>query len=119
MFETADIVIAIESGIIIAMVLHWLLKKPDLDSEQSRKRFLKKYEKTTIKGWKQIYEHLETMHKDYNDSNECPKCYTRIQYKSLVIKIAGSLSVDQTLMILSEWEVSLSVNSYNYTYLSI
>jgi len=111
MFETADTVIAVETSVIIAIVLYWLLSTPD--PQQSRKQFLKKYKEKTIDGWKQIYEHLDRMCKicgtdEVHGKDNCVKWYTRIEYKSLSIKILGSLTVDQTLMILSEWEVSYS-----------
>ena len=106
MFET---IIAVETGVIIVIVLYWLLNTPD--PRQSRKQFLKKYKEKTIDGWKQIYEHLDRMFglcgtDGVHGNDNCAKCYTRIEYKSLAINILGSLTVDQTLMILSEWEVS-------------
>jgi len=91
--------------------------EPDL---ASHKQFLEEYQATTIKGWVKIHEHLrkileqssEAVNKGYGNSSECEdKCYTRIQYEDLTIKILGSITVDQTLVILSEWEVSLSIES--------
>jgi len=80
------------------MVLYVLLNTPD--PQQSRKQFLKKYKEKTINGWKQIYEHLDRMHEICEtdlvcSNNNCAKCYTRIEYKSLAIKILGSIAVDQ------------------------
>ena len=87
-------------------------------SPGSYKQFLEEYRATTIKGWQKIHEHLrkileqsskqyEAVNKGCGNSTECEdKCYTRIQYKDLTITILGSITVDQILMILSEWEVS-------------
>ncbi|XP_065896911.1 uncharacterized protein [Dysidea avara] len=60
---------------------------------------------TTLKGWKEICDHLEKVlgkceiHKGH-DSDE----YTLIQYESLTIKIYGKITVNDTLTTLSMWE---------------
>jgi len=112
MSET-NIVIAIESDVVIAMIvmIYWLLKTPVVPDP--RKRFLAEYQATAIKGWEKIHQHssrkiLESCQTNPKGCGTEDNCYTKIQFKDLIIKIIGNITVDQTLMILSEWEVSLS-----------
>jgi len=127
MFE-AEFVIAFETSVIVVMIMiiYRLLKTPPLVPYPlwSRKQFLEEYKERSTKGWIKVYKHLgkmrersETGKVQDSDSNECPsgvdgksrdKFHTLIQYKSLTLKISGAIPVDQTLFILSEWEVSLS-----------
>jgi len=69
--------------------------------------FLWKNQATAIKGWTEIYEHLE---KNLGKCEIVQVCgddeYTIIQFKSLTIKIYGQITEDHTLTILSMWEVS-------------
>ena len=76
--------------------------------------FLQKYQATSIKGWKEIYEHLgkilgkcEIGGKGCDDGDDHKGNYTIIQYESLTIKIYGQITEDDTLTILRKWEVSL------------
>jgi len=108
------------SGIDVDMLLKTsIVPVADQASLQPHKEFLKKYQKTTIKGWEKIHEHLrkilercETMNKGCGKDNCKDKCYTSIHYEDLTITILGSITVDETLKILSQWEVSHSIGNH-------
>jgi len=71
--------------------------------------FLQKYRDTAIRGWKEIYKHLESILEKCEISSEISKGrkeFTIIQYKTLTVKIYGQITVNDTLTILSKWEVS-------------
>ena len=68
-------------------------------------KFLKKYQDTAIAGWKEIYEHLASILKKCKECKET----TTIRYKTLTVKICGKITVDKTLEILTQWEVSLKL----------
>ena len=71
--------------------------------------FLWKYQATAIDGWKEIYEHLgnilEKCETISETGKECEEI-TIIKYKTLTIRIYGKIAVDDTLIKLSQWEVS-------------
>ena len=71
--------------------------------------FLWKYQATAIAGWKKKYEHLgnilEKCEAISETGKECEEI-TIIKYKTLTIRIYGKITVDDTLIKLSQWEVS-------------
>jgi len=71
--------------------------------------FLWKNQATAIKGWTEIYEHLEKILGKCEIVEVCDddkNQYTIIQFKNLTIKIYGQITKDHILTILSMWEVS-------------
>ena len=82
------------------------------DSRIDPLTFLKEYQATAIAGWKEIYQHLASIlmkcEIKSETSKECKET-TTIRYKTLTVKICGKITVDETLKILTQWEVSLKL----------